>query len=154
MPLFISDRLNCCTFQGQLCDAGCWQFCDHGGNPNLPPIPQNPKGPFGLHSSNYCGMFELRCPSGNTYFAPVYSHGLHPMIMLGSGCVTTPDGISCTGSCVGIKNLIGSCTRPILDHEGCHYCAFRDRGLCAYIATAGPAPGGCVGNVVQSRPYF
>jgi RHS repeat-associated protein len=118
-----------------------------------------------------CGNISVKCKTGH-YQVPVFPNSSIPNILMPStgGCVTTPVGIFCSGSCDEIKTWKPH-GRSIFDHEGCHYCAIvnykiptqadlfccSDRGnsslfpLVDYLCTWGYDPDGCVGNEVQSK---
>ncbi len=95
-----------------------------------------------------------------------------PKIIPGSGCATTPLGIFCPGGCQEIKtwNSNDNISEPILNHEGCHYCAVVDyRVPCSpcdlsrkgsifplvdYVCTWGAPLDGCVFNEVETTPLW
>lgn len=110
---------------------------------------------FGFVPTKYCGLLKVDCECGSSYVS-VTGGGFLPGIILGSGCMTFPGSIVCTGTCAEIKRMMSADNpkQSILDHEGCHYCAFKCKGCFAYLGTAGAAPDGCVGNEVPTYPTW
>jgi RHS repeat-associated protein len=118
--------------------------------------PTNALDPSG--TTDYCGVMDASCREGDVI---IHVYGNSPkaeaVLELGgidSGCVTFPDGIYCTGSCDEIKKWKSgdNPSRTILDHEACHYCILKYKGLCAYLRSAGKAPDACVGHEVPTKP--
>lgn len=132
-------------------------YCDNNPINRVDPsgLDAYPAGPTALGA---CGNLEVRCNFGEKYTVPVFpDSSLASTILLGgSGCVTLPLGIFCTGSCKDIKTWKSSDNpnKSILEHEACHYCALQDYGYCAYLKTAGGAPDGCVGKELPAKPIW
>jgi len=138
----------------------------------MPTIATDPSG-----KTTACGTVTLGCKSGPVEVA-VYGDSFRARRILqldpnnpnGSGCVTLPQGIECSGACEDIKswktNSTGGKKVPILEHEGCHACLMKDNlrprknclgeivGWLPYLGSAGAAPDGCVGNEVDAKPNF
>ncbi len=113
---------------------------------------------FGDFLLGSCGRLQMRCNFGERYFTRVIPNSAIADLFLlgGSGCVTLPDGIYCTGSCDEIKKSKSrdNPKRTLLEHEACHYCALKDYGYCAYLKTAGRAPDACVGDERPAKPIW
>jgi RHS repeat-associated protein len=135
------------------------EYCETEDMP-APPHMDHPSTPttLGDYVLKPCGDLVIRCKTGEIVIAKVYPNSnLAKGFMLGgSGCVTLPSGIHCTGTCDDIKNAksADNLTRSLLDHEGCHYCALEKGGVVDYLGTAGMAPDGCVGNEVPTTPKW
>jgi RHS repeat-associated protein len=132
-----------------LADNCCKEACGGEYSPGNWIIAPDPDAP--------CGELALNCSSG-VHLVNVYPNSDFAKLFLlgGSGCVTFPTGIHCTGTCDEIKIWrSGDNPRsPILDHEACHFCKLVDDGVCAYLMSAGPAPDGCVGNEIPTVPLW
>lgn len=186
-----SASLYCASMSLMLVDpagnAGVWEPRDprHGGPhprvllpPDFAPEPPVAGGPVAGGPAAFtgppvlCGTVTLGCKSGPVEF-PVYGNSRRARMILsidpngtGRGCVTLPQGIECTATCEGIKNMRARNGQgglvPILEHEGCHACLLKDPigprkscpGFGPYIASAGASPDGCVGNEVPAKPNF
>ena len=112
------------------------------------------KGGIGkIQSPKRCGYLLVKCGSG-VYSVPVTGESPIPYILNGDdGCATTPFGIVCSGGCKQIKNWKNN-GKPLLNHEGCHFCAFVDKGCLGYIKTWGFSPDACVNNEVPTHPLW
>ncbi|NUQ65790.1 MAG: hypothetical protein HUU20_25270 [Pirellulales bacterium] len=125
---------------------------------NSPLLHTDPTGLITVGEWGRCGEVEMRYNFGEKKTTSVFPNSTIASIMLmgGSGCVTLPSGIYCTGTCNEILTWKSSDNpaKTILEHEACHYCALVDYGYCAYLKTAGAAPDGCVGHEMPAKPIW
>lgn len=146
-----------------------YEYCQSTPTSRVDPLglqAWQPNNPFGKPGNNdfgpklseeaWCGNLLIKCKSGD------YKVSVHPnsrmawLLNFGNGCISTPRGIYCSGSCEEIKTWVSGDNpkRKILDHEACHMCALKDEGTCAYLGTWGPSPDACVGNEKESKPLW
>jgi hypothetical protein len=101
-------------------------------------------------SSTWCGTTSCACDTGSSGVA-TYGDSERARLIVpgGRGCVTllAPPGIYCTGSCSEIKSwkAADNGNVPILDHECCHWCDYKDHGFCKYLLGIWP-------DTCSSRP--